>query len=343
MWFHLTHQSVSNQTMIIQMTWMKIRTLLRNRNLMMMYHSIKIMRDAITAITLMQIRHPLMVETDQMLATAKQMIFLMSLRNQNRKTLGYQTNGIGNSGKERATHGNNAKNISAERKRDGNARILSAYVKRNKTYEMSMVIIARLLKYSKTFRMRRDGEKSLEKREIRYHTPKTHGKQKLRFPDPPSQSTPHDDHVDRDSDQMDTELDFLNKLVREGRAKFISFLLAQAVKSDERVPEKYSDIARLPIAEQKEWMNTCNEELEALKKHDVFKITDLPPGKKAIKNRWVFATKSDGRKKARLVAKGFSQVEGIDFDEIFSQSFGTKQYEQYALCLPQQLSKTGAS
>ena len=29
-------------------------------------------------------------------------------------------------------------------------------------------------------------------------------------------------------------------------------------------------------------------------------------------------TKSDGRKKARLVAKGFSQIKGIDFDQIFS-------------------------
>jgi len=39
---------------------------------------------------------------------------------------------------------------------------------------------------------------------------------------------------------------------------------------------------------------------------------------RVIKNRWVFDVKPDGRKRARLVAKGFSQVEGKDFDQIFS-------------------------
>ena len=34
--------------------------------------------------------------------------------------------------------------------------------------------------------------------------------------------------------------------------------------------------------------------------------------------RWVFDVKTDSRYKARLVAQGFSQVEGIDFNELFS-------------------------
>ncbi|GJV72029.1 ribonuclease H-like domain-containing protein [Tanacetum coccineum] len=61
----------------------------------------------------------------------------------------------------------------------------------------------------------------------------------------------------------------------------------------------------------------------ALNENHTWIITDLPPGRKAIENKWIYKIKykSSGdidRYKARLVVKGCSQREGVDFDETFS-------------------------
>jgi hypothetical protein len=67
-----------------------------------------------------------------------------------------------------------------------------------------------------------------------------------------------------------------------------------------------------------EWAAACDYEIDALSKSGTWELVDLPPGRKAVKSKWVFKLKADGRFRARLVAKGFTQIPGIDFDETFS-------------------------
>jgi hypothetical protein len=74
----------------------------------------------------------------------------------------------------------------------------------------------------------------------------------------------------------------------------------------------------MPIVQQKDWIDTCRQKLDSLHACEVYDLVDAPLGRKIIQNRWVFDQKTNGWKRARLVAKGFSQVEGIDFTDIFS-------------------------
>ena len=80
----------------------------------------------------------------------------------------------------------------------------------------------------------------------------------------------------------------------------------------------YRDIQTLPPDLQKEWRKVCTTEFDVLKQQDIFELINALKGCKVINNCWVFDVKPDGHKCTHLVVKGFSQVEGIDFDQVFS-------------------------
>ena len=121
----------------------------------------------------------------------------------------------------------------------------------------------------------------------------------------------------------DTSKDDVKRLCHEGGSGLATYLLFKAlpaVSAENKSIHKwtYRDIQTLLSDQQKEWRKACTTELDMLRQRDMFELINAPKGRKVINNWWVFNIKPNGHKCARLVAKGFSQVEGIDFDQVFS-------------------------
>ncbi|KAE9040228.1 hypothetical protein PR001_g7174 [Phytophthora rubi] len=75
--------------------------------------------------------------------------------------------------------------------------------------------------------------------------------------------------------------------------------------------------------DQREWENAMIDEITSLLENNTFVEVPLPPGRSAIKSKWVFKKKlhADGsldKYKAHVVAKGFSQWYDDDYTETFS-------------------------
>ena len=66
------------------------------------------------------------------------------------------------------------------------------------------------------------------------------------------------------------------------------------------------------------------EEMQSLEKNGTWDVVPLPKQKKVVRCKWIFKRKKGlspnepPRFKARLVAKGFSQIPGIDYNDVFS-------------------------
>jgi hypothetical protein len=79
-------------------------------------------------------------------------------------------------------------------------------------------------------------------------------------------------------------------LCREEGVKFLHLLLSQADKLDRPIKSNicdwtFHDLTWLFKSEQAEWKYTCQEQLEVLRRHNVFELIDKSKGKCVVKNR----------------------------------------------------------
>jgi hypothetical protein len=98
--------------------------------------------------------------------------------------------------------------------------------------------------------------------------------------------------------------------------KYMSYMLL----TDGGEPEDYAEACQTVDANK--WELAMKDEMKSLISNQTWELEELPMGKKALHNKWVYRVKQehDGSKryKARLVVKGFQQKEGVDYTEIFA-------------------------
>jgi hypothetical protein len=75
---------------------------------------------------------------------------------------------------------------------------------------------------------------------------------------------------------------------------------------------------------RKKWISSMQEEMQLLDKNSKWDVVRLPKHKKVVRYKWIFkrkeglSPKEHAKFKAMLVAKGFSQILGIDYNDVFS-------------------------
>ncbi|XP_074322754.1 uncharacterized protein LOC141659724 [Apium graveolens] len=77
------------------------------------------------------------------------------------------------------------------------------------------------------------------------------------------------------------------------------------------------------VAQDEKWIKAMKLEIDSVEKNNTWRLTELPPGRKAIDLKWVYKTKRDANReiikhKARILAKGYVRKQGIDSEEVFA-------------------------
>lgn len=108
---------------------------------------------------------------------------------------------------------------------------------------------------------------------------------------------------------------------RNERAKRIDYSSAFYTNTTSETPSTFQDIVNFP--DKQEWYKAADAEMNQIMKQHTWSLVPPPSNRQPIKCKWVFTIKKDIdgkliKYKARLCACGYSQMEGIDYKEIYS-------------------------
>jgi hypothetical protein len=146
--------------------------------------------------------------------------------------------------------------------------------------------------------------------------------EKIKFEPEDDESNSIEEH---ESKEEDPHTPVLRRSVQEKRLlerytppNFRSNFALSITYDDRRTVREAMD-----LEDGKLWKKVMVEEMTALDKNEAWDLVELSTRRKPIGNKWVFKKKLNAKGKvdkykAQLVTKGYSQVEGIDFCEIFS-------------------------
>ncbi|KAH9648891.1 hypothetical protein KPL70_025781 [Citrus sinensis] len=109
---------------------------------------------------------------------------------------------------------------------------------------------------------------------------------------------------------------------RYGYADLIAFALHSAHEINAEEPQNFKEAINCQYA--KEWKKSMDEEMTSLYKNCTWELVKIPKNRRIVGCKWIYRIKEGmiaaepRRFKARLVAKGYTQMEGVDFKEVFS-------------------------
>lgn len=107
----------------------------------------------------------------------------------------------------------------------------------------------------------------------------------------------------------------------DGDVAAYALVMADMIEEEEE-PLTYGEAIRGKNG--KFWKAASDDEIDSLEKNDTWVLIERPVGERTIGCKWIYNIKpgvpggENRHFKGRVVAKGYSQIEGIDYNEVFS-------------------------